>query len=464
MQKPQNRMTAALLLASMLITGCAAGPFRLQYLWQNDDGLSYYVDKASAIEYPVETDSQPADPDLFRAPRNIRSLEETTPRVVSLNECIRMALDSKVLLEDASLGSPGNPILSRPNQAPSIYDPAIQDTGFLFGNRGEEAALAEFDAVATSQITWGRNEVPQNLANNGIAAGGTLASETMAWTSRLEKSFATGGSAALQADVNYDGNNRGTAFQQFSSSYNGLIQAELRQPLLAGSGTEFNRIAGLSSQSLRGVSGVSQGVLISRINNDINLTQFEQSATTLVRDVTQVFWDLDLALRLYASEREAFEELNNYANRLRARGEGGVPLLQAEARIFEADARIRGSLADVLEKESRLRRLCNLALRDEEFLYPGDTPVEAEITPDWESSLQEAFSHRPSDWQPGSTRIAKCPPPCPATDLALWNVVRLHRAPSRAIRSPACSGSPRIGRLSIGWASTILVLGFLCAV
>ena len=120
-------MTALLVLTSILLQGCAAGPFRLHYLWQHDEGLSYYVDKASAVEYPVDVASErgPQDPDLFTAPRNIRSLEEVDPREVSLNECIRLALaETTVIRDDGSFNSPGNPILSRPAQVASVLDPA----------------------------------------------------------------------------------------------------------------------------------------------------------------------------------------------------------------------------------------------------------------------------------------------------------------------------------------------------
>lgn len=399
-QKPRQRMTALLLLASVVLQGCAVGPYRLQYPHNSDAPLSYYVDKATSIDYPLESEPEATDPELFNAPRTLRTLEEAEPREISLHECIRLAIsESAILLDDASLGSPGNPVLARPAQAASIYDQAIQNTGFLFGNRGVEAALSDFDALATSSLTWGRDEVPQNLANAGIGIGQSLVQETMSWQSRLEKPLANGGQVSVSAEANYDGNNRPSrpslgAVQAYSSAYTGQVQAEYRQPLLAGSGVEFNRIAGPPSQSLRGVSGVSQGVLISRINNDISLTQFEQAVTTVVRDVEQRYWDLDLALRLYASEKEAFEQLTNYLNVLRGRDTGGVPVLQAEARIFEADARLRGSLADVLEAEARLRRLCHLPLSDGTFLYPSDAPVEAEISPDWEASLQEALSHR----------------------------------------------------------------------
>ncbi|MEP3481916.1 MAG: TolC family protein [Fuerstiella sp.] len=393
--KSHSIWVICLLTSAMMLQGCAVGPLRLQYLWKSDEALSYYVDRASSIEYPVEEEAESYDPALFDAPRSIHSLDEVNPREVTLNECIQMALQKATVLRDAgSLGSPGNPILGRPATAPSILDPAIQQTGFLFGNRGYEAALSDFDALFTSNATWGRNSVPQNQANVGIGQGQSLVTESFTSQSRLEKPFASGATAAVDFNLNYDGNNRGPLSQAFSSSYSGLIQGELRQPLLAGYGSEFTRTAGPLNQSLRGVSGVSQGVLISRINGDISMTQFEQSVQTLVRDIELAYWDLDLFLRLYKSERAAFNDLVRFYSQLKQRREAGDSIIQAEGRILEAKARISGSLADVLDREARLRRLCSLPLNDGDFLYPADDPSEAELKPMWEASMQEALSHR----------------------------------------------------------------------
>lgn len=393
--KSHSSWVIYLLTSAMMLQGCAIGPLRLQYLWKSDEALSYYVDRASSIEYPVEKEAESYNPALFAAPRSIHSLDEVNPREVTLNECIQMALQKATVLRDAgSLGSPGNPILGRPATAPSILDPAIQQTGFLFGNRGYEAALADFDALFTSNATWGRDSIPQNQANVGITQGQSLVTESFTSQTRLQKSFASGATGAIDFNLNFDGNNRGPLSQAFSSSYTGLLQGEIRQPLLAGYGSEFTRIAGPLNQSLGGVSGVSQGVLISRINGDISLTQFEQSVQTMVRDIEMAYWDLGLFLRVYKSERAAFSDLVRFYSQLKQRREAGDQIIQAEGRILEAKARISGSLADVIDREGRLRRLCSLPLNDGDFLYPSDDPSEAELKPMWESSMQEALSHR----------------------------------------------------------------------
>ncbi len=135
-----------------------------------------------------------------------------------------------------------------------------------------------------------------------LNAGETLVEESAQWSSKIEKPFANSSTFSVQQDWNYSANN--VPSRLFPSAYTGFLQAEFRQPLLAGAGTEFTRIAGPRSQSLRGVSGVSQGVLISRINTDITLVDFEQASAAVVRDVENVYWDLYLALRLYDSEIE----------------------------------------------------------------------------------------------------------------------------------------------------------------
>jgi outer membrane protein TolC len=406
MQK--KRATVLLLVAALLCQGCAGPNARLQYLFGNDKSLSHYEDMATRIEYPVEKEMREVDPGLFRAPRSITDLSDVKHRPMKLDECIRMAISrSAILRDDSSFGSPGNILMASPGRAASVYDSAIQETSFLFGNRGPEAALADFDALLTQNLQFGRSEEPQNAPFLNLTAGDTLTDETAQASTRLEKPLANSGTLSLQHDWNYSHNN--VPSRLFPSAFTGFLQGEYRQPLLAGSGTEFTRIAGPIGQNLRGVSGVAQGVLISRINSDISLIDFEQSVTTTVRDVENRYWDLYLALKVYDSEIETFRDLVKFGDRLRGRQSESTALFPAEARIHEADARIKGSLADVLDAEARLRRLMGLPLSDGEFITPADHPSEAQMKIDWEASLTEALANRPElrrqKWEIRSTEL-----------------------------------------------------------
>ena len=61
----------------------------------------------------------------------------------------------------------------------------------------------------------------------------------------------------------------------------GLAQIMYTQPLWAGAGVEYNRIAAPARSGLGGVTGVSQGVVISRINTDIAIADFTDDVRAL---------------------------------------------------------------------------------------------------------------------------------------------------------------------------------------
>ncbi|MEI7701406.1 MAG: TolC family protein, partial [Planctomycetia bacterium] len=388
-----KRSTVLTLLMTVLSQGCAAPDRSLQYLLENDSGTSHYRDYANSIDYAVESEESETNPELFRTPRTITTLEEIAERPISLDECVRLALSNAAIVrEDQGFLSPGNPLLANPQRVASIYDSAIQDTGFLLGNRGMEAALSDFDPILSSNLQSGRTEDVQNTANIGLNQGDVLTENSTQWQTRLEKAFANSGTFAVENNWTYSRNNQ---TRLFPSAYTGFLQAEYRQPLLAASGTEFTRIAGPAAQNLRGVSGVSQGVLISRINSDISMLDFEQSVTTMIRDVENKYWDLYLALHLYHSEVMTFRDIVKYSDLLAARAEAQDTVYQSQNRLYEADARIKGSLADVLQAENRLRRLLGLPLNDGEFLKPSDHPSEAKFVPSWDSTLMEALALRP---------------------------------------------------------------------
>ena len=204
-----KRSTGLALLLAMFGQGCAGPGSRLQYLIGEDRGLEHYEDYATSIEYPTQAQPCETNPELLRGPRSITSLEDVEPREMTLNECIRMALtNADIIVDDQSFGSPSNPLMGNPSRVASVWDNAIQDTGFLFGNLGPEAALANFDPILTNSLQAGVSQDPQNAANIGIPQGGTLEDHTAQFQTRLEKITATAGTLSVQNDINYSRSNR----------------------------------------------------------------------------------------------------------------------------------------------------------------------------------------------------------------------------------------------------------------
>jgi len=385
---------AGLLLAGVGV-GCANSRTDVSYL--GDPNVSYYRGHATEIDFPAL--DTPPTPGVIStdAPITVRDKQNLPIRDLSLEEAVQTALmNSEIIRTAGSFLSTGNALYTNPDRIPSVYDPAIQESGVLFGGRGVEAALSAFDAQFQTSMIWGRNEQPQNnsVFGGGVGGGAAFVQETGNFSSSLSKSFAHGGSISLNHDVNYQGTNAPSLFQ---SVYTGNFNVQYQLPLLAGRGAEFTRTAGPIGQSFGGISGVSQGVLIARINNDITLADFESSVRNLVQDVENTYWDLYLAYQTFDIASEARDSTEELRKLIEVRSDKIVlrsDLYQAEDQYFAAETAVNNAQANIYETEIRLRRLLGLPVNDGEILRPLDGPVSVELIADWYTSLTEALTHR----------------------------------------------------------------------
>ena len=183
-----------LAVVSAVLIGCADNPAKLRYLGHAD--LNYYKDHATEIDYTTVESHTVGDVMATEKPRAVTDRREDEIRDLSLEEAIRIALENNpIVRSSAQLVTPGNSVLSAPDRLPSIYDPAIQESGVLFGGRGVESALSQFDPNWTTSMIWGRNEQIQNNAffGGGLQPGKTLTQETGVFNTQLQKNFANGG-------------------------------------------------------------------------------------------------------------------------------------------------------------------------------------------------------------------------------------------------------------------------------
>lgn len=417
-QSWRKRIHCALLVASAgFSTGCltSGGNEELQYLVGEDRDLSYYKDQATQIEYPNIAQEQSEAVATTQEPRRIRHPRKDEIQDISLEGALRTALqNAEVIRDNASFLNPGNRLLSNPDFASSIYDVAIQESNTLFGQGGVQAALAEFDATLTTNMTWGASETPAESGSIGVLAFDGQRDEFGDFRAEISKIFGDGGSFSVEHNWLYtDVKQPRAGARPFGSQYaarptanqdGGLptIGLEYRRPLWQGAGTEYTRIAGPIARrpTLQSTPTVNQGVVIARIRSDISLVEFESAVAQLLKDTEDTYWSLYLAYRTYDAESVATQSALQTWREVRANMDAGkvgaADEAQARDNYFETRSRREGALSNLFTQEVRLRRLLGLAVNDGSVLRPSDDPITAQILPDWNNSLAESLTNRPA--------------------------------------------------------------------
>ena len=405
---------ANVVLSGGLLIGCSTSEKKLSYVGDTD--LQHYKDVVTSIDYPAVNQETPDEVSYSDEPRRIRNPRKDEIWNLGLQEALHTGLaNNEIIRDNGQFLSPGNRLLSNPDFVQSVYDPALQDTSTLFGQNGVEAALSEFDAQFTANMLYGRSEqIQETVGLRGYAAGEVQRNNAGDFRSRLSKIFANGGELAVQHNVLYQDFNKNAGdsglFQSQFTNNPGAgqdggrpgLEFDYRQPLWAGGGTRFTRIAGPISRrpTLQNVPQVNQGVVISRIRTDIALADFEQATIGLVKDVEDVYWELYLAYRAYDTDITARNSFLHTWREVKAKTdqglEGGSAADEAQARdsYFDARAASENSLSNVYNTEGRLRRLLGLPVNDGRIIRPADEPTTAEFLPNWRTSLVEALTRR----------------------------------------------------------------------
>jgi hypothetical protein len=394
-------------LTAALTVGCRTD--RTLRYW-GEPGPEDVVATQLAIEEPevCEPPSEAAVGSLD--PRTMNDRGHDNVWDMTLQEAIQLALaNNKVARTRNDYQSPGNQLLNSGEQVLSVYEPAIRESGVLFGSRGVEAALSSFDPVFNSSLTYGSNSAIQNnpFSGGGIPAGRQLDQDTGQFTASVTKNMAYGAQVGVAQNWTYTDSNQ--LLQLFPSVFTGNLQFSYQQPLWAGAGTEFTRIAGPVNPNVQAIAGVNQGVVIARINSDISLTEFEQQVKLMVFDVETLYWDLYQSYRNYDSLVQARDAALQTWRSVKAKSgsglEGGGRADEAQAReqYFEARSRAetalggpggRGGDQGIYGIELQLRRMCGLPANDGRIIRPADEPGYSPVVHDWHGCLATAFARR----------------------------------------------------------------------
>lgn len=388
--RPPTRWRALVpvLLGAVALVGCASRTSpSLQFDQITETPCQSFLQQIETPDLDCESCTT-GDELRTTTPLTISNYQDTASWDLTIDQCVEMALANSKVLQKL-----GGVVVSAPQGVNTLFDQAIQETSLA----SVEDALSDFDAQLSSSFTYGRSE---REFNNLFFGGGTpqLTSNTSNFNTELTKQTAAGTAFTMRSTTVYDRNS--SPANLFGSTYDILNLLEVRQPLLRGSGTAVNRIAGPNA-----VPGQYDGVLIRRIRSDISLADFEISVRDLVRDVEQSYWelyfayrDLDTKIAARESSRETWEN-----RKLRFDNGLGRPDDEAQARqqFFSFKAQAQNALTGtsngqpgVISAERNLRRLLGIGAADGRLIRPATEPVLAPVAFDWDQSQTSALQTR----------------------------------------------------------------------
>lgn len=339
--------------------------------------------------------SSPLDIDLT-------SLAPTDTIELTLQQSIEIALQNSRVMRDL-----GGTVLRSPQGSITRNDPALAFTDPRFG---EEAALSEFDATFETSAFFENND--RRLNNRFFGNQGFFRQDLHNYSAAIRKRSAAGGLMSVRNLTTYDSNNQ-LSNAIGASSFDQILESEVRQPLLQGAGAQFNRIAGPGARP-----GQINGVLIGRIRTDIALTDFDRGVRDLVADVENAYWDLHFAYRDLEAKVDARDIARITAKKLEnqtaTQGTGDAAQAMEQYYRFESEVidAINGRPVDGTKTnngsaggsfrgtgglrvaERRLRLIIGLDINDGKIIRPMDDPTQAPILVDWESSAMEALEKR----------------------------------------------------------------------
>ena len=392
------------LLTVLALGGCAGQKVELVTCGSETD---CYAALATEIEYPqLQQCCDLGGEWASSAPVTLASASDPEYWDIGLEEVVRITLNRSKVLRDL-----GGAVVQSPDTAETYWDVAAQETDPRFG---VEAALSAFDAQFTGSIFGEKND---RALNNEFFGGGTrlLQQDALVIQSQLSKRAVTGSEFSFRHNIEYDANNAPSNL--FPSAWNVNLETEFRHPLLQGSGLQFNRIAGPTR-----IPGIYNGVLIARINTDVELADFEIAVRNLVSNIENAYWDLYFSYRDLDAKVAARDSSLDTWRRIHALYEagrrGGEAEKEAQAREqfyrFQEEVQnaLGGRLIDgtrtgngssggtfrggggVLVAERRLRMLMGLPATDGRLLRPQDEPITAPVEFDWHEITRETVVRR----------------------------------------------------------------------
>ncbi len=411
------RWAALLQVGLTLFTGChPTQPFFIQ----RDQSMANYIAQSMDIEYAdVQVDSLP---EATQANHPLGPANIPTEFVdLTLEDCISMALQNTKIVRvvngaNSQSGSVSAALLSAaPGQLPSIYDPALTATTANTqplvvdsqGNRiaprgssranqvgGVEDALSEFDTQFSSLFGYNTTDRPRNVGPGNVFNPQFFQAVDSNAQAALSKRLANGTIVTARTTTVYSRNNllSPSVARNVPSDYTLALELQATQPLMRNRGTLVNRIP----------------VVLARVNEEIQLHDFEANVRNLAKSVEDAYWDLYCGYRSLETAKSARDSALTLwrvaADRSKIGAEGSGPEAEAQARALykQFESQITTTLygssipgndpRGLYGREQILREKIGWSPTDNRMIRPIDEPTEARVHFDWCDVHSEALA------------------------------------------------------------------------
>jgi len=422
MKRRVRNTWAILLSATILFSGCR--PQQPYYLREDGD-LSHYLDVATELEYPAVEASTLAEVTEALPPYTLENIDFASYWDLTLEEALQTSLQNSKVFRSlggrfvssafnnrTQTGEAPDAITLNPDATRTVYDPAIIETTPF---TGVESALAAFDTQWSSNFFYQHNDRQQNILPRPPIDEffrQVFTQNTSTFNTALTKVTAQGGQFSVRNNIVYDLNNNPT--RQVPKDWNVNYELSFNQPLLAGAGAEYNRIAGPFNPFTNIPGGSPQspgfdGVVLARINVDVALADFEGGVRNLVNDTEQAYWELSFAYRNLETANTALNSARQTWEKIfalyRTGSKGGEANAEAQAReqFYQFKSQAQTLLNELFRAENRLRYVMGLASTDGRLIRPIDRPTIAKVDFDWLEITEEALARnldiRRQKWQ-----------------------------------------------------------------
>jgi outer membrane protein TolC len=386
---------------AIIVAGCAHPPASVECDWsnvyrQNNIPASLEFDAAAGVIEPlippVVNPATVADPER---PQWYLSLQEALAIALENGKIGAQSINAPGQVSDDLVVFAGRGVTEPDSVRVLALDPA--QVGATI-----EEALAKFDAVWSSGMSWNTTDQPtQGLSSFQNGAGA-------AFTTTLAKPLASGGVAGISFGTNYLSLASPPPpgfFSVVNPSYSTSLQVGVEQPLLRGFGTDINQVLPgfpgailFPSINSRKSANTPEGILVTRLRFDQQRAEFQRNIHFQVMNVESAYWNLYGAyMTLYAAEQGLRQAHVTWMFGKSKVGElidrGQLALIRAQYEQFRASR--MSAMGAVLNYERVLRSLLGLPVADGKRLVPVDAPIMTPYQPSWEAAVRDCLTLRP---------------------------------------------------------------------